>query len=88
MSRETKTVLISITRTEHGMIVQGAVGSPAIVPNGTPEETASAMGRAVNGVMNDPSQPSHQVEAAGFNYQEIFRGVGRLLEGYGKDEPA
>lgn len=82
MTRETKTVLICVTTTPNGLIVQGAAGSPTIAPLNDEME----LGRAVTEIVNDPSQPSHALEAAGFNMQDVFRGVGRFLEGMGKDE--
>ncbi len=90
MNRETKTVLISVTRTPDGLIVQGALGAPAIVPNGSAEDMASKLGAAVNAVVEDPSQPAHTLETTGVNVQDMFRGLGRFLETMGApdDGPA
>lgn len=85
MNRETKTVLVSITRTPQGLIVQGAIGAPAIVPNGEPQAVCAALGSAVNDVVEDPTQPAHELSAAGFNVQDMFRGLGRFLETMGQD---
>lgn len=81
MSNPHKTVLVAVTVTPRGTIVQGSVGVPDVVPDGDDAE----LGAAVRRVATDPEAPAHDLQAAGVNWAQMFQDGLAVLAGRGGD---